>query len=96
MRSAAGAAGVVRLVRPDGGGLDRLGLIVRVPQDWAAFERCGGSVPAAVVRERAEGIRPGDVSDIMFTSGTTGRSKGAMTSHERSLAVARAWADCGR
>ena len=29
----------------DGGGLDRLGLIVRVPQDWAAFERCGGSVP---------------------------------------------------
>ena len=81
---------------PDGGGLDRLGLIVRVPQDWAAFERCGGSVPAAVVRERADGVRPDDVSDIMFTSGTTGRSKGAMTSHERSLAVARAWADCGR
>ena len=81
---------------PDGGDLDRLGLIVRVPQDWAAFERCGASVPAAVVRERAEGVRPGDVSDIMFTSGTTGRSKGAMTSHERSLAVARAWADCGR
>jgi acyl-CoA synthetase (AMP-forming)/AMP-acid ligase II len=89
--SAASAAG-----GPDGGSLDRLGLIVRVPQDWAAFERCGGSVPAAVVRERAEGVRPGDVSDIMFTSGTTGRSKGAMTSHERSLAVARAWADCGR
>ncbi len=81
---------------PDGGGLDRLGLIVRVPQDWAAFERCGGSVPAAVVRERADGVRPDDVSDIMFTSGTTGRSKGAMTSHERSLAVARAWADTGR
>ena len=95
--SAAGAAGVASAAGgPDGGGLDRLGLIVRVPQDWAAFERCGGSVPAAVVRERAEGIRPGDVSDIMFTSGTTGRSKGAVTSHERSLAVARAWADCGR
>ena len=89
--AAASAAG-----GPDGGGLDRLGLIVRVPEDWAAFERCGGSVPAAVVRERADGVRPDDVSDIMFTSGTTGRSKGAMTSHERSLAVARAWADTGR
>jgi len=69
---------------------------VRVPEDWAAFERRGASVPAAVVGERAEGIRPGDVSDIMFTSGTTGRSKGAMTSHERSLGVARAWADCAQ
>ena len=83
----------------DGGAdaaLDRLGLVVRVPEDWAAFERRGASVPAAVVGERAEGIRPGDVSDIMFTSGTTGRSKGAMTSHERSLGVARAWADCAQ
>ena len=79
-----------------GGALDKVGLIVRLPEDWAAFERCGASVPAAVVRERADGVRPHDVSDIMFTSGTTGRSKGAMTSHERSLAVARAWADCGR
>ena len=79
-----------------GGALDKLGLIVRLPEDWAAFERCGASVRAAVVRERADGVRPDDVSDIMFTSGTTGRSKGAMTSHERSLAVARAWADTGR
>ena len=69
---------------------------MRLPEDWAAFERCGASVRAAVVRERADGVRPDDVSDIMFTSGTTGRSKGAMTSHERSLAVARAWADTGR
>jgi HIP---CoA ligase len=79
-----------------GGALDGLGLVVRVPGDWAAFERRGAAVPPAAVRERAGAVRPGDVSDIMFTSGTTGRSKGAMTSHERSLGVARAWADCAQ
>jgi acyl-CoA synthetase (AMP-forming)/AMP-acid ligase II len=76
------------------GGLERLGLVVRMPGEWAAFERRGVRVPLALTTERAAAVRPGDVSDIMFTSGTTGRSKGAMTSHERTLGVARAWARC--
>ncbi|HEY3649073.1 MAG TPA: AMP-binding protein, partial [Streptosporangiaceae bacterium] len=75
------------------GELDRLGLVVRIPEEWDAFLQAGSLSEA---RRRASAVQPGDVSDIMFTSGTTGRSKGAMTSHERSLGVARAWADCAR
>jgi HIP---CoA ligase len=77
-----------------GGGLEKLGLVVRMPGEWGALERRGAVMPPAVAAERAAAVRPGDVSDIMFTSGTTGVSKGAMTSHERTLGVARAWAQC--
>jgi acyl-CoA synthetase (AMP-forming)/AMP-acid ligase II len=90
------------------GSLDNLRLIVRVPVgpapdpgasaqgaatviEWAEFE-AGKPGPAA---ERAAQVTPEQVSDIMFTSGTTGRSKGAMSAHRQSLAVARAWAECG-
>jgi acyl-CoA synthetase (AMP-forming)/AMP-acid ligase II len=35
-----------------------------------------------------------DLSDIIFTSGTTGRPKGVMSTHTQTIAVPRAWARC--
>jgi len=53
--------------------------------------------PAAPVDidARAAAVSPDDVADILFTSGTTGRSKGAMTAHRQTVGVAEAWGDLG-
>lgn len=50
--------------------------------------------PLETVEAMAAAVRPDDVSDILYTSGTTGRSKGAMSAHRQALSVARAWASC--
>jgi HIP---CoA ligase len=88
LRAAAAAPGA-------GGSLARLAVTVRVPGNWAAFTERGVATPPATAEARAAAVGPEDVSDILFTSGTTGRSKGAMSSQRSSLAVARARADRG-
>jgi len=46
-------------------------------------------------KSELSGVSPDDVADILFTSGTTGRSKGAMSAHRQTIGVARAWAELG-
>jgi acyl-CoA synthetase (AMP-forming)/AMP-acid ligase II len=79
--------------------LPKLRHIVRVPIDkedgtWDEFMARGSDVDAADARAAA--VQPDDVSDILFTSGTTGRSKGALCAHRQSLAGSAAWAACGK
>ncbi|RCW44553.1 acyl-CoA synthetase (AMP-forming)/AMP-acid ligase II [Halopolyspora algeriensis] len=63
--------------------------------DWSELDERGAGVPLQRVDERAAAVRPTDVSDILYTSGTTGRSKGAISAHRQVLGVADAWASCG-
>jgi HIP---CoA ligase len=73
--------------------------VVRVPIEkddgtWDEFMARGADIAAADARAAA--VTPDDVSDILFTSGTTGRSKGALCAHRQSLAGSAAWVECGQ
>ncbi|MFC5950400.1 FadD3 family acyl-CoA ligase [Pseudonocardia lutea] len=50
--------------------------------------------PAETVDARAAAVTPDDLCDVLFTSGTTGVSKGAMSAHRQTVGAAAAWAGC--
>jgi acyl-CoA synthetase (AMP-forming)/AMP-acid ligase II len=58
-----------------------------------AFLARGAEVGADDVEKAAEAVLPDDASDIIFTSGTTGRPKGAVATHFQSLTLFKTWAD---
>ncbi|MGW4910046.1 FadD3 family acyl-CoA ligase [Streptomyces sp. NPDC004270] len=60
---------------------------------WKDFLAAGEAVPAGEVAARAAGLDGGSLSDIVFTSGTTGRPKGAVITHAQTLRAYEVWAD---
>ena len=64
-----------------------------VVEPWDTFLRRGEEVPEAAANERRAGVRPTDVSDILFTSGTTGRPKGVLMTHGQTVQQFREWCE---
>jgi HIP---CoA ligase len=94
-----------RVADLDRSALPALRHIVRIPVEsdetghadegtWDGFME--GATTTDVLRERAAAVVPDDVSDILFTSGTTGRSKGVLCAHRQSLSASASWAANGK
>jgi acyl-CoA synthetase (AMP-forming)/AMP-acid ligase II len=60
---------------------------------WDAFLSGGDAVSEDEARARLAAVGPDDLSDVIFTSGTTGRPKGVMTAHGQNLRAFATWCD---
>lgn len=60
---------------------------------WTDFLARAAQTPPEVAERRATDVAGNDVCDIIFTSGTTGRPKGAQVTHYQNLRVFSEWAD---
>lgn len=67
-------------------GPDRAGSV-----NWAEFLARGADVSQAEVSQRSSFVSSDSVSDVIFTSGTTGLPKGAMLTHGASVRTYEEW-----
>jgi HIP---CoA ligase len=92
--------GMLRAATARGPGLPGLRTVVtlgeRASPEATVFEEflhTGNGVSPRLVAARMDAVDEDTVSDMFFTSGTTGRPKGAMTTHGQNVRVFEAWSD---
>lgn len=90
------------MLRASGHGLPELRTVVLLDEvredrpeyfSWARFLALGEVIPAAEADARSASVAPESISDILFTSGTTGVPKGVPTTHRQTIEAFTHWAD---
>ena len=85
-----GRLGRIVVLRDEGGKVtgECAGVPVVALHEYLA---AGDLVEPSVTATRAAAVQPGDVSDLIFTSGTTGHPKGAAATHAQTLRTFGTW-----
>jgi HIP---CoA ligase len=65
-----------------------------VGTSWSDYLAAGEDVPDEMAEERELALCGEDVADVLFTSGTTGRPKGVMTTHQQNVSVFEVYTRC--
>ena len=69
------------------------GGVAQDTQGWDDFLDAGDGVSQSTAAARRNAVGGEDLSDLIFTSGTTGRPKGVMATHRQTLQVFDVWAE---
>ena len=61
--------------------------------DWQQFLALGDTISNQQYQAREAEIKPDDIMDMLFTSGTTGKPKGVLCTHRQNIHVFSIWSD---